>query len=154
MGEVWIESPVKRTTGSPEGPPRGWQAHKRWAEYLTLIATSLLIPLELHELAIRPTLWKAGGILINVLSVSTRSGSREGRGSKEMRGRAPPVASHLFLRLPAQGCRGYRAPTGSVPENAPLTERPTACKPRSLLRAVCNFTTESPPRPAMPPRMT
>jgi len=34
-----------------------------------VIATSLLIPLELYELAIRPTLWKAGGILINVLIV-------------------------------------------------------------------------------------
>jgi uncharacterized membrane protein (DUF2068 family) len=40
-----------------------------WAEYLTVIATSLLIPLELYELAIRPTLWKAGGILVNVLIV-------------------------------------------------------------------------------------
>jgi uncharacterized membrane protein (DUF2068 family) len=41
-----------------------------WAEYLTLIATSLLIPFELYELAIRPSLWKAGGILVNVLIVS------------------------------------------------------------------------------------
>ena len=40
-----------------------------WAEYLTLTATSLLIPLELYELAIRPSLWKAGGILVNVLIV-------------------------------------------------------------------------------------
>jgi uncharacterized membrane protein (DUF2068 family) len=41
-----------------------------WAEYLTVIATSLLIPLELYELAIRPSLWKAGGILVNVLIVA------------------------------------------------------------------------------------
>src|SRR3954465_10492208 len=40
-----------------------------WAEYLTVIATSLFIPFELYELAIRPSLWKAGGILINVLIV-------------------------------------------------------------------------------------
>ena len=40
-----------------------------WAEYLTLIATSLFIPLELYELAVHPSLWKAGGILINVLIV-------------------------------------------------------------------------------------
>ncbi len=40
-----------------------------WAEYLTVIATSLLIPFELYELARHPTLWKAGGILINVLIV-------------------------------------------------------------------------------------
>lgn len=41
-----------------------------WAEYLTLIATSLLIPFELYELAVHPTLWKAGGIFVNVLIVS------------------------------------------------------------------------------------
>jgi len=41
-----------------------------WAEYLTVIATSLLIPFELYELAVHPTLWKAGGILVNVLIVS------------------------------------------------------------------------------------
>jgi uncharacterized membrane protein (DUF2068 family) len=40
-----------------------------WAEYLTVIATSLLIPFELYELAHRPTLWKAGGLLVNVLIV-------------------------------------------------------------------------------------
>ncbi len=41
-----------------------------WAEYLTVIATSLLIPFELYELAVHPTLWKAGGIFVNVLIVS------------------------------------------------------------------------------------
>jgi uncharacterized membrane protein (DUF2068 family) len=40
-----------------------------WAEYLTVIATSLLIPFELYELVLRPSLWKAGGILVNVLIV-------------------------------------------------------------------------------------
>jgi uncharacterized membrane protein (DUF2068 family) len=41
-----------------------------WAEYLTVIATSLLIPFELYELVVHPTLWKAGGILVNVLIVA------------------------------------------------------------------------------------
>jgi uncharacterized membrane protein (DUF2068 family) len=41
-----------------------------WAEYLTVIATSLLIPFELYELAIRPSLWKAGGILVNLVIVA------------------------------------------------------------------------------------
>ena len=40
-----------------------------WAEYLTITATSLLIPFELYELAIRPSLWKAGGLVLNVLIV-------------------------------------------------------------------------------------
>jgi uncharacterized membrane protein (DUF2068 family) len=34
-----------------------------------VIATSLLIPLELYELAVHPSLWKAGGILVSVLIV-------------------------------------------------------------------------------------
>ncbi len=42
---------------------------KLWAEYLTLVATSLLIPLELYGLALHPTLWKAGGICVNFLIV-------------------------------------------------------------------------------------
>ena len=40
-----------------------------WAEYLTVIATSLLIPLELYELARHPSVWKAGGIAVNVAIV-------------------------------------------------------------------------------------
>jgi uncharacterized membrane protein (DUF2068 family) len=42
---------------------------KLWAEYLTVIATSLLIPFELYELVLHPTVWKAGGIFINLLIV-------------------------------------------------------------------------------------
>lgn len=41
-----------------------------WAEYLTVIATSILIPLELYELVHRPTLWKAGGIAVNLAIVA------------------------------------------------------------------------------------
>jgi len=40
-----------------------------WAEYLTLVATSLLIPLELYGLALHPTLWRAGGTCVNFLIV-------------------------------------------------------------------------------------
>jgi uncharacterized membrane protein (DUF2068 family) len=41
-----------------------------WAEYLTVIATSLLIPVELYELARKPSLVKAAGIVVNVLIVA------------------------------------------------------------------------------------
>jgi uncharacterized membrane protein (DUF2068 family) len=41
-----------------------------WAEYLTVIATSLLIPYELYQLVRRPTVWKAGGIAVNVAIVA------------------------------------------------------------------------------------
>ena len=41
-----------------------------WAEYLTVVATSLLIPLELYELVRHPTALKAGGLAINALIVA------------------------------------------------------------------------------------
>lgn len=42
---------------------------KLWAELLTVVATSLLIPLELYELVHKPSLLKAGGIAVNLLIV-------------------------------------------------------------------------------------
>jgi uncharacterized membrane protein (DUF2068 family) len=40
-----------------------------WAEYLTVIATSLLVPLEVYELVRKPSGLKAAGIAVNVLVV-------------------------------------------------------------------------------------
>src|SRR3954469_3182985 len=37
-----------------------------WAEYLTVIATSLLLPFEAYELVHNPSVWKAGGIVVNL----------------------------------------------------------------------------------------
>jgi uncharacterized membrane protein (DUF2068 family) len=45
-----------------------WRRY-RWAEWLTVIATSLLIPLELYELVHRPSALKAAGLAVNVLIV-------------------------------------------------------------------------------------
>ena len=42
---------------------------RRWAEWLTVIATALLIPLELYELIHRPSWLKAAGLAVNVLIV-------------------------------------------------------------------------------------
>jgi uncharacterized membrane protein (DUF2068 family) len=41
-----------------------------WAEYLTVTVTSLLIPFELYELAHHPTIWKGGGIAVNIIIVA------------------------------------------------------------------------------------
>ena len=41
-----------------------------WAEYLTVIATSLLLPFELYELVHRPSVWKAAGIVVNLAIVA------------------------------------------------------------------------------------
>ena len=42
---------------------------KRWAEWLTVVATSLLVPLELYELVRHPSALKAGGIAVNIAIV-------------------------------------------------------------------------------------
>lgn len=47
----------------------GLWLEQRWAEWLTVVATSLLIPLEVYELVRRPTVLKAIGIAVNVLIV-------------------------------------------------------------------------------------
>jgi uncharacterized membrane protein (DUF2068 family) len=43
---------------------------KRWAEWLTVVATSLLVPLEAYELVHHPSTLKAGGIAVNVVIVA------------------------------------------------------------------------------------
>jgi uncharacterized membrane protein (DUF2068 family) len=42
---------------------------KRWAEWLTVIATSLLVPLETYELVRHPSWLKTGGIAVNIAIV-------------------------------------------------------------------------------------
>ncbi len=47
----------------------GLALRRRWAEYLTVIATGILIPYEAYEVVHRPTLFKAGALLLNVAVV-------------------------------------------------------------------------------------
>jgi uncharacterized membrane protein (DUF2068 family) len=47
----------------------GLWLRKRWAEWLTVIATSLLVRLELYELVRRATALKAVGLTVNILIV-------------------------------------------------------------------------------------
>jgi len=42
---------------------------KRWAEYLTVIATSTLIPFEVYELARRLTLVRISALVVNIAAV-------------------------------------------------------------------------------------
>lgn len=46
-----------------------WRA-KRWAEYLTLLVTASLLPLEIYELSSHPTPFKAAAFVINVAVVA------------------------------------------------------------------------------------
>jgi uncharacterized membrane protein (DUF2068 family) len=43
---------------------------KRWAEYLTFIATTALIPLEVHEIAVRVSVLKIATLLVNIAVVA------------------------------------------------------------------------------------
>lgn len=47
----------------------GLAFRRRWAEYLTVIATGILIPYEVYEVVQHPTLFKAGALLLNVAVV-------------------------------------------------------------------------------------
>lgn len=47
----------------------GLAMRRRWAEYLTVIATGVLIPYEAYEVIRRPTLFKVGALALNVAVV-------------------------------------------------------------------------------------
>ena len=47
----------------------GLAMRRRWAEYLTVIATSILIPYEAYEVIRHPTLFKVGALALNVAVV-------------------------------------------------------------------------------------
>jgi len=48
----------------------GLAMRRRWAEYLTVVATGLLIPYEVYELGRHATLFKVGALLLNVAVVA------------------------------------------------------------------------------------
>jgi uncharacterized membrane protein (DUF2068 family) len=48
----------------------GLAMRRRWAEYLTVLATGLFIPWELMEVAHRPTPLKVGALAVNVAIVA------------------------------------------------------------------------------------
>jgi uncharacterized membrane protein (DUF2068 family) len=47
----------------------GLAMRRRWAEYLTVIATGILIPYEAYEVIHRLTLFKVGALLLNIAVV-------------------------------------------------------------------------------------
>lgn len=47
----------------------GLAMRRRWAEYLTVIATGALIPFEAYEVVSRPTLFRVGALLLNLAVV-------------------------------------------------------------------------------------
>jgi uncharacterized membrane protein (DUF2068 family) len=47
----------------------GLAMRRRWAEYLTVIATGILIPFELYEVVTHPSLFKVGALALNLAVV-------------------------------------------------------------------------------------
>jgi uncharacterized membrane protein (DUF2068 family) len=47
----------------------GLAMRRRWAEYLTVIATGVLIPFETYEVVFHPSLFKVGALLLNLAVV-------------------------------------------------------------------------------------
>lgn len=47
----------------------GLAMRRRWAEYLTVLATGVLIPFEVTEVVARPTVFRIGALLVNVAVV-------------------------------------------------------------------------------------
>ena len=47
----------------------GLALHRRWAEYLTVIATGVLIPVEVDEIIRRPTWVRIGALILNLAVV-------------------------------------------------------------------------------------
>jgi len=47
----------------------GLAMRRRWAEYLTVIATGILIPYELYEVVLHPSLLKVGALVLNLAVV-------------------------------------------------------------------------------------
>jgi uncharacterized membrane protein (DUF2068 family) len=60
-----------------------------WAEYLTVIATALLVPLEVYELVRKPSALKAGGIVVNLAIVAYLAWNLRRRLRAEATSRAP-----------------------------------------------------------------
>jgi len=48
----------------------GLALRRRWAEYLIVVATGFLIPWEIYEVADRVTLFRVGGLLLNIAVVA------------------------------------------------------------------------------------
>ncbi|MBJ7602674.1 MAG: DUF2127 domain-containing protein [Candidatus Dormibacteraeota bacterium] len=47
----------------------GLALRRRWAEYLTVLATSFFIPFEIYELIHKPSVFKLGALILNVVIV-------------------------------------------------------------------------------------
>jgi hypothetical protein len=66
---AWHRRSFNRTARTDKAFGLGLWKGKRWAEYLTVIATSTLIPFEVYDLARRLTMVRAAALVVNVAPV-------------------------------------------------------------------------------------
>jgi uncharacterized membrane protein (DUF2068 family) len=78
----------------------GLLRRRPWGEYLTVISTALLFAPEIQELLTRPTVLKAGGLVVNVVIVAYLVLRLVRRQSQGTRGRITP--SLILGRAPAR----------------------------------------------------
>ena len=100
---------------------------RRWAEYLTFIVTTSLLPLEIYELANRATVFKAIAFVINVAVVVYLLRA------KRLFGIRGGVAAEHAENALDQGWQALErtAPPGSL---APASSAPRGCPGRAAQR--------------------
>jgi uncharacterized membrane protein (DUF2068 family) len=106
---------------------------KRWAEYLTFVATTILLPLEIYEIIHGGTVLKVVGFLINLAVVvyllfKKRLFGLRGGGGVEVAERDREMSwEHIEQRTPASPC-------AMLPEPEPEPEPKPKPKPESEIR--------------------
>ena len=117
---------------------------KRWGEYFALVATSIFLPWEVYDLAVKPTWLRAAALVINLLLVIYLAwtkrlfGIRGGKKTYQARLRTESVIeieqAALAAASPGQPGHGKPAsaavqPTGDAPSPAPAPSGASAPRP-------------------------
>ena len=117
---------------------------QRWGEYFALVATSIFLPWEVYDLAVKPTWLRAAALVINLLLVIYLAwtkqlfGIRGGRKAYQARLRTESVIeieqAALAAASPGQPGHGKPAsaagqPTGDAPSSAPAPPGASAPRP-------------------------
>ena len=101
---------------------------KRWGEYVAVIATSLFLPLEIHELLVKVTAIRVGALVINLFLVAYLVVSKRLFGVRGG-GKAHEAERHstslLEVEMAAAGQRLRKHGGGVTHPDAPGTEPPS-----------------------------
>lgn len=98
---------------------------KRWAEYLTFVATSALLPLEIYELAHKLSVFKIIALVINLaiaiyLLLAKRLFGLRGGAAAETAERERDSGFAAFMELAPEAFGARRRPRLRFPDHAPV----------------------------------